>query len=156
MSTTPASPIPPVVQVVWPKRRRWVSVLLSLVLLGSGFIIGAGTTLVVGYRVIQHRLHHPEEFPQRAVDRLRKPLHLSREQVVEVRSILRRHLAAIQEQRRQWQPGLESELDSLEKDVAAVLKPEQAEKWHAIARERRQTWLPPLPPRPQTGPAEPR
>ncbi len=154
MSETSTSPIPPVIQVVWPRRRRWVSVLLSLVLLASGFIIGSGTTLLVGYRVIQHRLRHPEELPGRAVARLKRPLNLSDEQAQEIKSIMRRHLAVLQDRRRQWQPQIEAELDSIEKDVAAVLNPQQAEKWHNIARERRHAWLPPLPPALQSQPAD--
>jgi hypothetical protein len=154
MSQTPTSPIPPVIQVIFPKRRRWVTFLLSLVLLGSGFIIGSGVTLVVGYRVIQHRLRHPEELPDRAVARLRKPLNLSNEQAREIKTILRKHLAELQQMRRRWQPEIEAQLDSIEQDVAGVLNPDQADKWHAIARERRHTWLPPLPPPPRTQPSE--
>jgi hypothetical protein len=156
MSQIPTSPFPPVVQVIFPKRRRWVTVLLSLVLLGSGFALGSGVTLLVGYKVIQHRLRHPEELPDRAVARLRKPLNLSNEQAREIKTILRKHLAELQQMRRRWQPEIEAQLDSIEQDVAGVLNPEQAEKWRAIARERRQTWLPLLPPAPRTQPAESR
>lgn len=134
------------------RRRRWVSVLLALVLLVSGAVIGSGATLIVVNRVVRHRLRHPEELPGRAVARLQRPLDLTDQQVEQVRSIMREHLTRLQALRRQWQPQLEAELNSLEKDVAAVLNPGQAEKWRKIAREKRQSWLPPLPPAPQTQP----
>ena len=152
MSETPGSLPPPANIVPRRPRRRWVSVLLYLVLFASGIAIGSGATLIITYKVVQYRLRHPERLPDRAVERLKKPLDLSNQQAVEVRSIIRSHLIRLQALRRQWQPQLDAELDSLEADVAAVLKPEQAEKWHKIAREKRQSWLPPLPPAPQTQP----
>jgi hypothetical protein len=152
MSEIPLNVPPPAAVVPRRPRRRWVSVLLYLVLFASGIVIGSGVTLIITYKVVHYRLRHPEQFPDRAVARLKKPLDLSNQQAAEVRLIMRSHLVRLQALRRQWQPQLEAELDSLEKDVAAALKPEQAEKWHTIARERRQSWLPPRPPAPETQP----
>lgn len=137
-----------------PRRRRWVSILLSLLLLVSGMVIGSGATLIVAHNIIQHRARHPEELPGRAVARLRRPLNLSDNQAVQIRTILRERLGKLQAMRRQWQPLLETELDGIEKDVAAALSLEQAEIWHRIAREKRHQWLPPLPPVTGTRPAE--
>ena len=148
--TTPASSTNTAMR---PRRRRWVSILLSLGLLISGMVIGSGATLIVVHRVVQHRMRHPEELPGRAVARLRRPLNLSDEQATQIRSIVRQRLTKLQSMRHQWQPQLEAELDGLEKDVAAVLKPDQVEKWYRIAHERRRQWLPPLPPAAETKPA---
>ncbi|MGQ9650784.1 MAG: hypothetical protein ACUVXJ_11795 [Phycisphaerae bacterium] len=137
-----------------PRRRRWVSILLSFLLLFSGMVIGSGATLIIVQRVVQHRMRHPEQLPGRAAARLRKPLGLSDEQVTRIRSILRERLARLQALRREWQPQLEAELDGIEKDVAAALQPEQAEKWRRIARDKREQWLPLLPPVAETQPNE--
>ncbi len=154
MSQLPTTAPSPVTNApVRPRRRRWVSVLLSLGLLISGMVIGSGATLIIVQRVVQHRLRHPEELPDRAVARLKKPLDLSDEQATQIRSIVRQRMARLQSMRHEWQPRLEAELDGLEKDVAAVLKPDQVGKWHRIAREKRRQWLPPLPPAGETKPA---
>ena len=154
MSQTPdTAPASPTNAPVRPRRRRWVSILLSLGLLISGMVIGSGATLIIAQRVVQHRIRHPEELPGRAVARLKKPLNLSDEQATQIRSIVRQRMTRLQSMRHEWQPRLEAELDGLEKDVAAALRPDQAEKWRRIARDRRQQWLPPLPPAADTQPA---
>jgi hypothetical protein len=112
----------------------------------SGGIIGSGVTALVIVRGVQHRLHHPEEFPAHAAARLRRALQLSDSQSSAVETILRKRQAAIQDIRRGFQPKLEAEIDGLQKDIAAVLNPDQAAKWSTWLDEKRRTWLPAVPP----------
>ena len=133
-----------------PRRRRWVSVLLGLILFLSGGLIGSGLTARAIIRGAQHRLHHPEEFPARATARLRRSLDLSDAQAAAVESVLRTRQAAIQEIRRDFQPKIEAEIDKLGTDVAGVLTPDQAARWKAALDEKRRVWIPPVPPGPGT------
>jgi len=129
-----------------PKRRLWVSVLLWFVILGSGFVIGAGATLIAIRNGVLHRIHHPDEIPPRVAARLQRDLDLSDEQTQQVAEILRRRQMALQSIRRQWQPQVEQQLDLLQEEVGEVLGEEQQEKWETRFNQFRRTWIPRVPP----------
>jgi hypothetical protein len=132
-----------------PRQRRWRSILhsclLSMVLLVCGAGIGAGLTLVIVVRHAKYAIHHPEIFPSHAAARLRHLLDLSDQQTAQVESILRERQKAIQKIHQRVRPEFEAQLAGIEKDIAAVLKPDQAKEWRAWMEEKRRTWLPPAP-----------
>jgi hypothetical protein len=138
----PLAPQPPVRPR---RRRRWVTVLLALVLFTAGGVVGSGLTLLVAVRQVRYIIHHPQEFPERAAHRLRSRLHLSDSQTAAVREILAKRQAALQEIRRSVQPQVEAQLEGVRADIDAVLTPEQAAKWNAIFKARMEAWLPPPP-----------
>jgi hypothetical protein len=131
------------------RRRRWLTVLLGLVILGCGAIIGAGVALVVVRDRVLYALRHPEEMPARVTARLRRTLGLTEQQTEKVRVIVERRHAALQMIRRFVQPRVEAQLENFREDVAAVLSPPQAEAWRSHFDALRRTWVPPLPPLPR-------
>lgn len=135
-----------------PRRRRWRTLLVSLLLVVAGAAIGAALTVLVIVRQVQHRVRHPEEFPPRAAARLQRYLELSDDQTRRVEAILGERQADLQEIRREVQPRVEAEIERIRREIEAVLDPRQAERWNTWLDQKRQTWLPPLP-EPQTRPS---
>jgi hypothetical protein len=133
-----SQPVRPMV----PRRKRWRSVLLGIVILLCGVVIGAGGAVIVIRHVVLHAIQHPEEAPQRITNRVRRMLDLSEHQAAEVKKILTERQKAIVGLRRQIQPQVEKELEKVKEDVAAVLKPEQAKKWRERF-DRLRIWFPP-------------
>lgn len=83
--------------------------------------------------------------PQRITDRVRGKLGISDEQAARIKAILSERQKAIQALRRQVQPQIEDELNQAREEVAALLNPEQAEKWRKRFDKLR-IWFPALPP----------
>ncbi len=137
-------PISPTGVKFAPKKRRWRSLFLGILILLFGIAIGAGGTVVIMKRLILHAIHHPEEAPQRMTDRVRSRLDLSEDQVVKVKAILTERQKEIQALRRQIQPQVENELQKAKEDVAAILRPDQAAKWRERF-DRLRIWFPALP-----------
>ena len=124
---------------------RWRRWLFALLIFLGGVACGAGVAVIVIARVAHHVLTHPEEAPQRIAMRLSHRLDLSKEQTAQVEQIIRNHQGEIGEIRREIQPRIESQLTQLESDIAAVLTPQQQQKWHALVATLRSNWLPPVP-----------
>ncbi len=137
-------PISPTSLSIAPKKRRWRSFFLGVVILLCGMVIGAGGTVVVMKHIILRAIQHPEEAPQRITDRVRNKLDLTEDQAAKVKAILTERQNKIQALRRQVQPEVEKELEKAKEDVAAVLKPDQAEKWRERFDHLR-IWFPALP-----------
>jgi hypothetical protein len=128
-----------------PKKRRWRVVLLGILILVCGIAIGAGGTAVIMRHMILHAIQHPEKAPQRIIDRVRGKLGISDDQAARIKAILSERQKAIQALRRQVQPQIENELNQAREDVAALLNPEQAEKWRRRFDKIR-IWFSALPP----------
>jgi len=145
----PASQLPP------PRRcNRWVSLLLSLLLLVVGGGIGSGLPLLGVVKKAQTAIRHPEQAPARITARLKHTLNLTPEQAQSVEAILRKQQVALQDIRRDAQPRVEAELNKARDEVAAVLNPEQAAHWRELFEAKKANWMPPMPPpRPTTRPA---
>jgi hypothetical protein len=137
-------PISPTGLGIAPKRKRWRAFFLGIMILLCGMVIGAGGTVVVMKRIILHAIQHPEEAPQRITDRVRNKLDLTEDQAAKVKAILTERQKKIQALRRQVQPEVQKELEKAKEDVAAVLKPDQAEKWRERFDHLR-IWFPALP-----------
>ncbi|MBI5252459.1 MAG: hypothetical protein HY912_23440 [Desulfomonile tiedjei] len=154
--TEPAAPRPisPTGVKIVPKRRRWRSFFLGMMILLFGIAIGAGGTVVIAKRVILHAIHHPEEAPKRMTERVRSKLDLSEEQTAKVKAILTERQKEIQALRRRIQPEVENELQKAKEEVAAILRPDQAEKWRERFDQLR-IWFPALPPDGSSSPAKP-
>jgi hypothetical protein len=152
-SQIPSAPDPqetPGEHLAPPRKCRWRSIvhssILAVVLLLCGGGIGAGVTLLMVVRHAKFVIHHPEVFPPHAAARLRHLLDLSDDQTAQVESILRERQKAIQKIHQRCRPDFLAEIDGIENDIAAVLKPDQAKEWRAWMEEKRRTWLPPAPP----------
>lgn len=128
-----------------PRRQRsWLKTLsLSLVLLVSGGVIGAGFTLIVVLHRVQVMIKNPELFATQATKRLTSALDLSEEQARRVNAILREHQDDIRDIRREVRPQIDRQLDLLREDIARELTPEQAKRWRAFIAKKRRVWMPP-------------
>jgi len=128
------------------RRRRWVTILLALVIFLSGVIVGAGAFGLGLRNFVLRRIHHPELGPPATAAWLQRKLELTDPQTTEIEKILRQRQAALVAIRREVQPAVEAELDLLEEQVSDVLDPEQRNQWHNWLGRMRRTWVPPVPP----------
>jgi hypothetical protein len=126
-----------------PKRRRWLSVLLGLVIFVSGLAAGSGATLIVLRNRMLQSIRHPEGEPARIAQLLRRKLDLTSSQTAEVEEIVRARQAALLRIRRDVEPRVVAELDEVEAQIAGVLDDRQQTKWHQMFGDLRATWLPP-------------
>jgi len=127
------------------RRRIGMKVLLSLVIFGSGAIVGTCATLLLIRHQLHYRIHHPEEMPAKLASRLQWKLDLSDGQTEQVESILNDQQQAIQEIRREFQPRLERQLDQMEEQVGGLLEESQLATWQEWFREMRTRWIPDAP-----------
>jgi hypothetical protein len=128
-----------------PRPRRWLRVVMALVLFASGFVVGAGATLITVRNRVLHAIHHPEEGPPRVAAKLRRKLDLTDEQTRRVEEILRARQLALQAIRREAWPRVEVELDRVRREVAEVLDEQQRREWEERFAYLRETWIPPVP-----------
>ena len=140
MNVAELTPVRPQVPVA--RRRRWVSILLALVIFGSGCIAGGAAALLIVRNRIREAVRHPELAPTMVANVLRRKLALDEEQTQAVEAILRTRHEAF---RRQMHPRATAELQRVEKEVAEVLTPAQQTKWEALLDEWRSNWVPPPP-----------
>ena len=133
------------------KPRRWLMVLLGILILISGMVIGAGMTVIVGRRMVRQFMDHPERLYTRTTNRLRKSLDLSDEQTDEVREIVEERLGALIEIHREVRPKVEEQLRLFRDEVTKILDEDQLDSWnkHFIHIER--ALLPPHHPPPHKG-----
>jgi uncharacterized protein HemX len=124
---------------------KWRMLLFGVLILAIGMIIGAGVSVIVVHKVVQNVIRNPEDIPVRISQRMRRKLDLNERQTKRILDIMRAHQKNIQALRREYQPGLEKELDEMRDEVSGVLEPEKARKWRARFEELKRNWLPPLP-----------
>lgn len=152
MSDTPTHPAQVWSTDVRPRRRRWVSVLLAVLLLISGAIVGSTVTLLVIRNRVLHRLERPQGLAELAAARLKRHYGLSPEQTRAAQRVFRERQRNLQQIRRQVQPQIDRQLDGMRADIAEILGPADAPQWRAWFDGQRRHWLPPLP---QSLPTEP-
>jgi hypothetical protein len=137
-----------------PRRRRWLSVVLALVIFVAGFGCGAGLTVIVVAKRLQNAIHNPQVAATQIAAAIDRRLGLNVEQRKQVEAIVARrqlNLAAI---RRETQPRVEVELEELRDEVSAVLDDSQREAWSQLFDRFRARWLPKLPPTSNEEPAK--
>jgi hypothetical protein len=125
------------------KRRRWLKVVLGIIILLCGFVLGSGTTIVVMHEKIMHTMHDPELVAKKITWRLSWWLNLSEEQKAKVHDIvIKRHRALKKIFVNTW-PKVERELNLFDQEITKVLNPKQAAKWQKKFRKMRKRWSPP-------------
>jgi hypothetical protein len=151
--TQTSPPIPPL--PLPPRPRRSLTALAAILIFIAGTVCGGGVTWVVAVRHIRHAMQHPEEAPARITSFLRRRLDLSPEQSTQIERLVAEHQTHLQAIRRDTEPRIHHEMESLKQDIAQVLTPEQQLKWDRIFQEAIENWLPPPPPPPPHGPPPP-
>jgi Spy/CpxP family protein refolding chaperone len=110
------------------KKGRLKAVALGIVILLCGALLGSGITLVAVKRMM-NVIHTPGEVAKRITERMQRKLDLSPEQHRRVLAILRAREKSLRTLLGRIQPQIEKELWKTREEVAAVLNPEQAQKW---------------------------
>ncbi len=130
-------------------RRRWVRTgLLGLVILLCGMIIGGALTLHFRWPRLLLARQPWERMPEHIADRMREELGLTEEQQKEIQTILAKHHGAMESIRVEVQPRVEAQIDSMRREIDAVLTPEQARRWTERFEKMRRHWPPGGPRRP--------
>jgi hypothetical protein len=134
------------------RRRRWLSVLLGMLIFAGGALTGSALTVVFAVGTLQYIIRHPENAPERITAFLSRKLSLDPDQRNQVLAIVTRHQTQIQAIRRQMRPQMDEQLDQVRSEVGALLNPTQRETWDGLFDRLREHWTPKLMPTPTTEP----
>ncbi len=80
MNTESANLTPEQLPPVPRPRRRWLTLLLCLLIFGAGLVCGAGLMIVTTVHRLQYAIHHPEDAPARVATTLKRKLALDDKQ----------------------------------------------------------------------------
>jgi hypothetical protein len=127
------------------KQRRWVTLLLAVMIFAAGLVTGAGLTVLVVAKRVQYAIQHPETAPARISAVLQRRLGLDDAQKEQVESIVAKRQVELLAIRRDYQPRVTAELEQLRDEIGEVLTPSQRERWTELFDEYRNRWLPPAP-----------
>lgn len=133
-------------------RRRWISLLLTLVIFVSGVLIGAAGAAGFIRREILHVLRDPAGAPARITQRLTRRLSLTDVQAGKIQGILEARQRSLQAVRATVQPEVMKQLLLAKTEVAGVLDEQQRQRWEADFDRLRELWIPPMPGKPAIGP----
>ncbi|HUY92083.1 MAG TPA: hypothetical protein VMV10_25300 [Pirellulales bacterium] len=127
-------------------QRRWLSLLIMVVVFCSGAAIGSGLTTISIESIYQERWRRPWNGQKRMLEALNRELDLSDSQTAEVSQILKKHDEAV---KKIWSeevgPKMQTLVKQLDGRIAAVLTPEQEPLWHAWLDKRKSRVCPPPP-----------
>ncbi|MGD9632699.1 MAG: hypothetical protein AB7G28_10290 [Pirellulales bacterium] len=123
-------------------RRRWLTILMVLVIFLAGMASGAAVTVVYAVNRLQFAIHHPETAPPRIAAAVARRLDLDAEQASRVEAILAAHQQEIMTIRRKFQPEIVAQLNSVRDEVAGVLDAPQRAKWTELFAKFKERWLP--------------
>ena len=126
--------------------RRWLTILLALVVFVAGMASGVALTVHFAVNRLQFAIHHPEAAPPRIAAVIQRRLDLDDQQRAAVEKIVAKHQLEIAAIRRQFQPEIVDQLDSVRDEIAAVLTEPQRERWTQLFEQFKERWLPPVPP----------
>jgi len=135
------------------RRGRVKTVALGVALLVSGAVIGSGLTLVVIKRGLDKARDQPSMLSQRMLSRMERHLDLTPDQSAEIREIFQENRKRVHAFRERHHERAQSFMEGLHDDVAAVLNPEQREKWDAWYAKARKRAFRHRPPKSGEGPA---
>jgi len=117
-------------------------VLLVLVFV-FGVVCGSGVTLLAIARRARQEIAQPELRVARTAARLARRLDLTAEQQDQLSEILERQQADFASLRRQVAPEVVARLRQTDREMQAILTPQQQTEWRNILRQLRRDWLPP-------------
>lgn len=128
--------------VVEKPRRRWLTVLLGVLIFGAGFASGAGVTVVAAVHRLQHAIRHPEEAPERVASMLQRKFGLDEGQKSRVAAIVKKHQVELATIRQDFQPRVMTQLEQIRNEIGQVLSESQREKWFKMFDDIRDRWMP--------------
>lgn len=128
--------------VVEKPRRRWLTVLLGILIFGAGFASGAGVTIIAAVHRLQYAIHHPEEAPERVASMLQRKFGLDDAQKAQVEAIVKKHQVELVTIRQEFQPRVMTQLEQIRNEIGQVLSESQREKWFKMFDDIRDRWMP--------------
>ncbi len=137
----PQNPEPRTPEKPVKRKKRWRAILLGLIILASGFFLGAGASAVYCKRMV-HMIQTPGEASKKITNRLRWRLSLSDQQAEKVQAILVEREKALTAIFHDIRPRLQEEMKRTRDEVAAVLNPDQAERWLTHFDRMQHRWFP--------------
>lgn len=137
-----------------PQDRPWVGLVMLAVIFISGALVGLGmATIFHPYKLIGSG-KTMEEYRDQMAKELAAELDLAGPQTEEVRKIVGRQMEHYIEISKRIEPEKEISMEVFRRDVHAVLKNSQRDKWEEVYARLYQRWLrKPPPPLPATRPA---
>jgi predicted Co/Zn/Cd cation transporter (cation efflux family) len=119
---------------------------LALVIFVAGLASGVALTVHFAVSRLQFAIHHPEAAPPRIAAVIQRRLDLDDQQRAAVEKIVAQHQLEIAAIRRQFQPEIVEQLDSVRDEIAAVLSEPQRARWTLLFEQFKERWLPPAAP----------
>ena len=117
------------------KKSSLKPVFLSLLILLSGVIIGAGATLLLTNEDKTKPVPPgPEYMSKRTVDRIVRELNLSEEQRKKLDPIVEKHMKEIDEIRNQARPHISEQLKEMNEEIFSILDEHQKVLWEESVR----------------------
>ena len=106
-------------------------ILLSLLILISGIIIGAGITLILTGNSATSKTMPPgpEYMSRRMVNRIVNELKLSPQQQEQLNPIVQKHMKAMEDIRQEARPKISAEIKQMNEEIASILDDRQKEIW---------------------------
>jgi len=126
--------------VVEPRRRAWVPVALSFLILAAGFVAGMSTTGLLVARRPPFRVRDPQRGAQMFADRLRDELDLTDDQTERVAAVVTQHQERLVALQREIGPKMEAAHREFSDQVAEVLDDEQRRRWQERVEELKARW----------------
>jgi hypothetical protein len=114
---------------------RWRMAFLGLIILVAGFTLGAATAVLVLPRTPPERAPGIGRGDQMMLERIMPRLHLSPEQAERVGPVLQKHMQRLEEIREQGRTQISRELEAMDEEMTAVLKPDQQQQWRDLMRD---------------------
>jgi hypothetical protein len=143
MNTEPTTNVSPPLPPPERRGRRWLTLLLALIVFGAGMASGAALTVHYAVSRLQFAIHHPEAAPPQIAAAIGRRLRLDAAQTAKVEQILAKRQVEIAAIRRKFQPEIVEQLDSVRDEIAAVLDEPQRAKWGTLFAQFQERWLPP-------------
>jgi len=130
---------PPPMPLVPRPRRRWISVLLVILVFLGGFVTGGGTVLRLIQVRVRETIAHPEREAARQVADLKKQLGLTPDQTRQIEALYTSRITSIVQNGR-------GQIDLLNEEILRVLDEPQRLRWQKLRGQRTDPWLPKKPP----------
>ena len=127
------------------RRSRILVVCLMTAVFFFGAVVGA---VVTGrYLWTKHidALQRPRFQTPRMMRRMQQDFDLTGEQAKQLETVFADHHEKVMAIREEVRSGIETEIESLRRQVEAVLRPEQAKRWEERFDVQKQRWMPPSP-----------
>ena len=139
-----------------PQDRPWVGLLLLMVIFVSGGLTGWGITAILPPKTILGARRSAEEYRDQMTKELAAEMGLDRDQTEKVREIVRQQMEYYIEISKIIEPQKEVSMEVFRRDVHALLRDNQHDKWEDAWGSLYTRWLrkpPPPPPPPDSVPA---